>query len=115
MARAGRWKADIDECRSAPRLPNVIRQTASLAVALLFSGCMDFDEPSAVDPTPVLGCYLAPEAPALSIQRAGVQIAAVSEVLQFRYEQSKVGMVLAIPMVASVGEGGLQLERGEEH
>jgi hypothetical protein len=93
----------------------MVRVSAYLAIGLLLSGCTDFDEPSAVDPTPILGCYLAPEAPTLSIQQEGVRIEEGPEVLPFRYQQEKVGMVLAIPMVASVGGGGFELKGGEEH
>jgi hypothetical protein len=93
----------------------MVKPTACLAIALLLSGCTDFDEPSAVDPTTILGCYLAPDAPALSIQQTGIRIGQGPEVLPFRYEQMKVGMVLAIPMIASSGEAGLELKGGEEH
>jgi hypothetical protein len=93
----------------------MVKRSAHLAIAFLLSGCTDFAEPSLVDPTNVLGCYLAPQAPELSVRQAGIQIGHDPEVLPFRYEQRKVGMVLAIPMVASAGEGGLELKRGEEH
>ena len=94
---------------------NMGRETAYLAGALLLSGCADFDEPEGVDPTPVLGCYVAPELPAISIEQSGVQIGQNPEVLPYRYEQRKVGMVLRIPMVASVDEGRFQLKSGGEH
>ena len=66
----------------------MIKLPAGLAIGLFMSGCTDFDEPSAVDPAPVLGCYLAPDAPALSVQPAGVRIEQGPEVLPFRYEQA---------------------------
>jgi hypothetical protein len=93
----------------------MIKLSAYLVAALLLSGCDGFKEPSTVDPTPVLGCYIAPDAPALSIQKAGVQIAHGSEVLPFRYQQAKVGMVLATPLVASVDKGAFRLQKGDEH
>src|SRR5690606_17757899 len=86
-----------------------------LVTALLLNGCADFDEPSAVDPTPVLGCYIAPEAPALSVQEEGLRIAEGTDALPFRYVQEKAGMILVIPMVALVNDDGFQIEHGEEH
>lgn len=93
----------------------MVKRSAYLAGALLLSGCADFDEPEAVDPTPVLGCYVAPESPTISIEQAGVQIGQSPGILSYRYEQAKVGMVLRIPMVASVDEGRFQLKSGDEH
>ena len=91
------------------------KEAAYLVGALLLSGCADFDEPEGVDPTPVLGCYIAPESPAIRIEQAGVQIGQSPEILPYRYEQRKVGMVLRIPMIASVDEGRFQITRGDEH
>ena len=93
----------------------MLRLIAILPVGLIVSGCFDFNEPAAVDSTPVLGCYVAPEAPSLSIQPHGIRIGRSSEILPLRYEQHKVGMVLAIPMVASVDGGRLEIRSGDTH
>src|SRR6476660_3642770 len=93
----------------------MFKRSFFLAFAMLLSGCADFDEPSATDPSPIYGCYRAPEAPALSFQRIGVQIAGSTEALPYRYEQNRVGMMLAVPMTASVSNGEFALQKGEEH
>lgn len=86
-----------------------------LPMGLIVAGCTDFDEPAAVDTSPVVGCYVAPEATSLSVQSNGVRIGQSPAVLPFRFEQRKVGMVLAIPMVASDDRGGFEIRSGDEH
>ena len=93
----------------------MVKLSAIFPIVLIVSGCTDFDEPAAVDPTPVVGCYIAPDAPSLRIQLNGVRIEQSPQILPFQYEQAKVGMVLAIPMVASVGQSGFELGSGDEH
>lgn len=93
----------------------MMKLVAGLPMALFLCGCTDFEEPATVDPAPVAGCYVAPEAPSLSFQETGVQIGQRPEILPFRYQQQKVGMVLAIPMVATIGENGFELRSGDEH
>lgn len=92
-----------------------MKLAAGLPMVLFLFGCTDFDEPARVDPAPVAGCYVAPEAPSLSVQETGVRIGQRPEMLPFRYQQEKVGMVLAIPMVALIGENGFELRPGDEH
>lgn len=86
-----------------------------LPIGLIVVGCTDFDEPAAVDPSPVVGCYVAPEAPSLSVQSNGVRIGQRPAVLPLRYEQHKVGMVLEIPMVASDDRGEFEIRSGDKH
>ena len=93
----------------------MVKSIPNLVCALLLSGCADFDQAEAVDPAALLGCYVAPTSPSISIGQAGVQIGRSPEVLPYRYEQHKVGMVLRTPMVASVEEGRFQLASGDEH
>ena len=100
---------------SALHFGKMNNQMSVWLISLLLSGCTDLAAPRAVDPAPVFGCYVASAAPALSLSQAGVQIAESPEVLPFRYEQAKVGMVLAVPMVASIDQSGFQLKRGKEH
>lgn len=91
------------------------KRSAYLAGVFLLYGCADFDEPKAVDPAPVVGCYVAPDAPALSVEQAGVRIGQSTEILPYQYQQRKVGMILIMPMVATVREGEFQIGGGEEH
>lgn len=86
-----------------------------LPIGLIVAGCTDFDEPATVDPSPVVGCYVAPEAPSLSVQSNGVRIDESPAVLPFHYEQRKVGMVLEIPMVASDDRGEFEIRAGDKH
>lgn len=92
----------------------MVKRSAHLAGVFFLFGCADFDEPEAVDPAPVLGCYVASGAGALSIEQEGVRIGDSSEILPYSYEHRRVGMILRIPMVASVVDGRLQLKSGNE-
>lgn len=93
----------------------MVQRSHPLLAALFLSSCSSVDEPRAVDPAPVLGCYVAVDAPALRVRHTGIRIGQNPEVLPFRYEKRKVGMVLAIPMVASVSGGGLEFRPAAEH
>ena len=88
---------------------------AILPFGLLVWGCTDFTEPDVLDPSPVWGCYVAAQGPSLSVQSNGVRVGQSSEILPLRYEQHKVGMVLAIPMIASVDRGTLEIRSGDTH
>ena len=93
----------------------MLRLVAILPTGLIVSGCTDFNESEALDPSPVLGCYVAADAPSLSVQSNGVRVGQSSEILPLQYEQRKVGMVLSIQMIASVDRGKLEIRSGDTH
>ena len=83
----------------------MIKLVTALPLLMMVAGCTDFNEPEAVDPSAVMGCYVAPDAPSLSVQSNGVRIGESPAVFPLRYTQHKVGMGFEIPMVASVEKG----------
>lgn len=93
----------------------MIKLVTSLPLLMMVAGCTNFSEPEAVDPSPVVGCYFAPDAPSLSVQSNGVRIGESPAVLPLRYTQHKVGLILEIPMVASVENGEFDIMSGDTH
>ena len=87
--------------------------TAILCFAL--AACGSSDVPKAEDPTPVLGCYKADEAPAILISRDDFTFEGGAHPLPFRYEFHKVGMMLAVPVSADTDGRQLVLRPSDDH
>ena len=93
----------------------MIKLLTTLPILMMVAGCTNLNEPEAVDPSSVVGCYVAPDGPSLSVQSNGVRIGESRTVLPFRYAKRKVGPVLEIPMVASVENGEVVITSGDTH
>lgn len=110
------WEAAIDLAQSFGNNQTMKnRVIASVALTLAVSGCSDFEEPASQDPTPIYGCYVAPEAPSIAIAPAGVTIRGVSETAPFRYEFRKVGAILRMPFAAHYRDGQYRFDRSSDH
>lgn len=81
----------------------------------LVSSCVDFDEPEAKDPSPILGCYGATQAPSFSLERAGIKIEGMTGHLPFSYQFRKVGMTLKVPLDAQLIDGQFKFKAGDDY
>ena len=87
----------------------------AIALTVAVYGCSDFAEPASQDPAPIYGCYVAPQAPSITIASAGVTIEDISETAPFRYEFAKVGAILRMPFVARFRDGQYKFDRSDDH
>ncbi|WP_452655578.1 hypothetical protein [Sphingomonas bisphenolicum] len=86
-----------------------------LIFAMLAGSCSpSFPEPSAQDPSPILGCYVAPDAPWFVIDASTVKFAGDGKGVSYRYELPKVGTVLRVPMDAAIVDGRLIFTPSED-
>jgi hypothetical protein len=88
---------------------------SAIALTLAACGCSDFAESPPQDPAPIYGCYIAPEAPSITIAPVGVTIEGVSETAPFRYEFKKVGAIWRMPFVAYFRDGQYKFDRSDDH
>ncbi|HEV2598604.1 hypothetical protein [Sphingopyxis sp.] len=91
------------------------RTMLSTALMLAVCSCSEFEESPALNPAPIYGCYVAPEAPSITITSVGVTIGGISETAPFHYEFSKAGAILRMPFAARVRDGQYSFERSSDH
>lgn len=113
------WVADIGVCMMQPIVSPMFaaRRPAYVTSALLaatLTACT-FSEPKSDDPTSILGCYTAPNAPAFRLVAEGMQFDRSQLPVPFRYEFRKSGYVLDLPLSANEVDGRLAFSPGEGH
>jgi hypothetical protein len=86
-----------------------------LGAAVFVAGCDKFQEPDAMDPAPIVGCYTAQNAPSLNIGLSALKIEGAGRPVPFRYEFRKVGAVIRAPIDSTEAGGKLNFKPSDEH
>lgn len=87
-----------------------------LLALMVVGGCdgPEFPEPEAQDPSPILGCYTAPDAPSFVIDASTMKFRGDAKNVSYRYELPKIGTVLRVPMDAAIVHDRLTFTPSED-